>query len=109
MVLHKVVTYLCSYPTVFIKENRPTKPPNCPELLGAAYLLKQKQWDHLLIFWGHMLDPGKPVAELMQHPSVLEPTMVTDGKALYDSYQKEILGNNLTDNRAGLETRVMEG
>ena len=35
------------------------------------------------------MDPGKPLAELMNQPSVLEPTMITDAKALYHSYQRE--------------------
>ena len=64
--------------------------------------------DHLCVFWSHILEPGKPLAELMHQPSVLEPTMVTDAKALYDSYQREALGNNLTDKRTGLEIRVMK-
>ena len=64
--------------------------------------------DHLCVFWSHMMDPGKPLAELMSQPSVLEPTMVTDAKALYDSYQRESLGNNLTHKRTGLEIRVMK-
>ena len=54
------------------------------------------------------MDPGKPLAELMNQPSVLEPTMITDAKALYHSYQREALGNNLTDKRTGLEIRVMK-
>ena len=33
---------------------------------------------------------------------------MTDAKALYDSYQREALGNNLTDKRTGLEIRVMK-
>ena len=44
----------------------------------------------------------------MAQPSSLEPTLVTDAKALYDSYQREALGNNLTDKRTGLEVRVMK-
>ena len=64
--------------------------------------------DHLCVFWSHILDPGKTLAELMHQPSSLEPTMVTDAKALYDSYQREALGNNLTDKRTGLEIRVMK-
>ena len=64
--------------------------------------------DNLCVFWAHMLEPGKPLAELMNQPSVLEPIMVTDAKALYDSYQRESLGNNLTDKRTGLEIRVMK-
>ena len=64
--------------------------------------------DHLCVFWNHLLEPRKPLAELMNQPSTLAPTMVTDAKALYDSYQREALGNNLTDKRTGLEIRVMK-
>ena len=44
----------------------------------------------------------------MAQQSVLEPTLVTDAKALYDSYQREALGSNLTDKRTGLEVKVMK-
>ena len=64
--------------------------------------------DHLCVHWAHILDPHKPLAELMAQPSSLEPTLVTDAKALYDSYQREALGNNLTDKRTGLEVKVMK-
>ena len=49
-----------------------------------------------------------PTTELMAQRSVLEPTLVTDAKALYDSYQREALGNNLTDKRTGLEGKVLK-
>ena len=64
--------------------------------------------DHLCVHWGHILNPHTPLAELMAQPSPLEPTLVTDAKALYDSYQREALGNNLTDKRTGLEVKVMK-
>ena len=64
--------------------------------------------DHLCVHWAHILDPRKPLAELMMQPSSLQPTLVTDAKALYDSYQREALGNNLTDKRTGLEIKVMK-
>ena len=51
--------------------------------------------DHLCVHWAHILDPHKPLAELMAQPSSLEPTLVT-------------LGNNLTDKRTGLEVTVMK-
>ena len=64
--------------------------------------------DHLCVHWGHIVNPHTPLAELMAQPSPLEPTLVTDAKALYDSYQREALGNNLTDKRTGLEVKVMK-
>ena len=64
--------------------------------------------DHLCVHWAHMLEPHKPLSELMAQHSSLEPTLVTDAKALYDSFQREALGNNLTDKRTGLEIRVMK-
>jgi hypothetical protein len=37
----------------------------------------------------------------------LEPTLVTDAKALYDSYYRESLSSGLTDKRTGLEIKVL--
>lgn len=31
--------------------------------------------DNLCVFWAHMMEPGKPLSELMNQPSVLQPTI----------------------------------
>ena len=60
-------------------------------------------------FWGHLLQPRLPLRELLQQPSPLKPVMVTDAKALYDSYHREgVVGGSLTDKRTGLEVRVLK-
>ena len=40
--------------------------------------------------------------------SSLKPTMVTDAKALYDSYHREGAGGSLVDKRVGLEIKVVK-
>ena len=57
-------------------------------------------------FWEHLLQPDLPLRTLMQEKSSLKPIMITDAKALYDSYHREGLGGGVTDKRTGLEIRV---
>ena len=57
-------------------------------------------------FWGHLLQPDLPLRTLIQEKSSLKPIMITDAKALYDSYHREGLGGGVTDKRTGLEIRV---
>ena len=57
-------------------------------------------------FWEHLLKPSLDLRHLLQEESSLRPVMITDAKALYDSYHREGLGGNVTDKRTGLEIRV---
>ena len=57
-------------------------------------------------FWEHLLHPRAPLQELLAMPSSLSPTMITDAKALFDSFHREGLSGNLVDKRAGLEILV---
>ena len=57
-------------------------------------------------FWEHLLQPNLGLRQLLEVPSSLRPVMITDAKALYDSYHREGLGGNVTDKRTGLEIRV---
>ena len=57
-------------------------------------------------YWEHLLKPDLPLRSLVQEKSTLKPIMITDAKALYDSYHREGLGGGVTDKRTGLEIRV---
>ena len=57
-------------------------------------------------YWEHLLKPDLPLRSLMMEKSILKPVMITDAKALYDSYHREGLGGGVTDKRTGLEIRV---
>ena len=57
-------------------------------------------------FWEHLLKPDLGLRYLLEEPSTLKPVMITDAKALYDSYHREGIGGNVTDKRTGLEIRV---
>ena len=59
-------------------------------------------------FWHHLLQPKLKLAELLEVPSTLEPIMVTDAKALYDSYHREGASGTVVDKRVSLEIRVMK-
>ena len=58
-------------------------------------------------FWGCIMDPHI-LREQLNQTSPLEPTVVTDAKALYDSYYKEGAGSvsQSVDKRTGLEIKV---
>ena len=55
-----------------------------------------------------MLDPRRKLKELLDCKSTLEPTMVTDAKALYDSFHREGYSNSVVDKRVSLEVKVMK-
>ncbi|CAJ1404806.1 unnamed protein product [Effrenium voratum] len=57
--------------------------------------------------WEHIFNPNVKLRDLLEVRSMLKPTLITDAKALYDSYQREQLGGN-TDRRTGLEIMVMK-
>ena len=58
-------------------------------------------------YFEHLRHPDWSLAELLQARSVLSPVMITDAKALYDSYHRESLISNVTDRRSSLEIRVV--
>ena len=37
-------------------------------------------------YFQHLLEPNGPLANILYKQSPLEPTLITDAKALYDSY-----------------------
>ena len=59
-------------------------------------------------FYEHLLHPLVPLAQLLQMKSSLEPVMITDAKAVFDSYHREALVSNVTDRRSSLEIRVVK-
>ena len=58
-------------------------------------------------YYEHLLHPLVPLA-LLQMTSVLEPVLITDAKAVFDSYHREALVSNVTDRRSSLEIRVVK-
>ena len=63
--------------------------------------------DFVCRFYQHLLEPNEPLANILHKPSPLGSTLVTDAKALYDSYYRESLSSGLTDKRTGLEIKVL--
>ena len=63
--------------------------------------------DFVCRYYQHLLEPNEPLVNILNKPSPLEPTLITDAKALYDSYHRESLSSGLTDKRTGLEIKVL--
>ena len=59
-------------------------------------------------FWQHLLQPSLRLQDLIEAKSTLKPVLVTDAKALYDSYHREGISSSLIDKRVSLEIRVMK-
>ena len=59
-------------------------------------------------YWHALMHPELKLKELLKAPSTLVPTMVTDAKALYDSYHREGVSSSVVDKRVSLEIRVMK-
>ena len=59
-------------------------------------------------YFEHLKQPNLSLAELLKEKSSLKPTLVTDAKALYDSYHRESLISSVTDRRISLEIRVVK-
>ena len=64
--------------------------------------------DFICKFWDHIQCPNFTLEQLLHRPSDLRPTLVTDAKALYDSYFREGSTSSITDKRIGLEVQVMK-
>ena len=64
--------------------------------------------EHVCVYWNCLLDPRRKLKELLDCKSTLEPTMVTDAKALYDSFHREGYSNSVVDKRVSLEVKVMK-
>lgn len=64
--------------------------------------------DFICKFWDHIQCPNLTLEQLLRRPSDLQPTMITDAKALYDSYYREGATNSIVDKRIGLEVQVMK-
>ena len=64
--------------------------------------------EYASIYWSLLVDPRQRLKELLGAPSLLSPTMITDAKALYDSYHREGVGSSVVDKRVSLEIRVMK-
>ena len=59
-------------------------------------------------FWQHLLQPNLRLQDLIEAKSTLKPVLVTDAKALYDSYHREGISSSVIDKRVSLEIRVMK-
>ena len=64
--------------------------------------------DFVCRFWEHLLKPNMSLESLLQEKSSLRPVVITDAKALYDSYHREGISGSLTDKRVGLEVCVVK-
>ena len=54
------------------------------------------------------MDPKITLKNLIQMPSSLKPILMTDAKALYDSFHREGINSSVVDKRVSLEIRVMK-
>ena len=45
--------------------------------------------EHASIYWSLLVDPRQGLKQALDGPSLLAPTMITDAKALFDSYHRE--------------------
>lgn len=59
-------------------------------------------------YYEHLLWPDLSLREVLQRKSSLQPVMITDAKALFDSYHRDALVSNVTDRRSSLEIRVVK-
>ena len=63
--------------------------------------------EYICRFWSCMRYPPKKLRDCMDEKSTLVPTLITDAKALFDSYHKEgVAGASSVDRRTSLEIRV---
>ena len=59
-------------------------------------------------YFEHLKSPTVPLRELLHMKSSLEPVLITDAKALFDSYHRESIVSWVTDRRISLEIRVVK-
>ena len=59
-------------------------------------------------YFEHLKAPEVPLRELIKLRSSLDPVLITDAKALFDSYHRESLVSSVTDRRISLEIRVVK-
>ena len=59
-------------------------------------------------YFEYLGSPTVPLGELLKLRSSLDPVLVTDAKALFDSYHREGLVSSVTDRRISLEIRVVK-
>ncbi len=64
--------------------------------------------DFICKFWDHIQHPNLTLEQLLRRPCDLRPILITDAKALYDSYFREGSTSSITDKRIGLEVQVMK-
>ena len=64
--------------------------------------------EHASIYWSLLMDPRQSLQHVLNAPSLLAPVMVTDAKALFDSYHREGVSSSVVDRRVSLEIRVMK-
>ena len=64
--------------------------------------------EHASIYWSLLMDPRQSLQHVLNAPSLLAPVMVTDAKALFDSYHREGVSSSVVDKRVSLEIRVMK-
>ena len=64
--------------------------------------------EHVCVYWNCLLDPRQKLKELLDCTSTLEPTMITDAKALYDSFHREGYSSSVVDKRVSLEVKAMK-
>ena len=55
-------------------------------------------------YWEHPMNPKITLKDLLQMPSSLKPILVTDARALYDSYHREGINSSVIDIRVSLES-----
>jgi len=60
-------------------------------------------------FWHMLLNPTTSLKDALQisNPS-LSPPLITDAKALYDSFHRNAINHGATDKRTNLELRVIK-
>ena len=59
-------------------------------------------------YFEHLKSPTVPLRDLLKMKSSLEPVLITDAKALFDSYHRESIVSSVTDRRISLEIRVVK-
>ena len=63
--------------------------------------------EYICRFWSCMRYPPSKLRDCLDEKSTLVPTLITDAKALFDSYHKEsVAGASSVDRRTSLEIRV---